>query len=181
MVRPHACSRVFTLVIGWPTVPLASPAQNKRLGKGLGRLWLTPVSRCGHLTRPVVFIGIAALWRGLRVFHSRKTALTRVPVWDCGFERLTNRMQYNSTSFAMPLRRIFGFFLKIKESVTPQDPNAPIAFQRKFIYRLTINDRLWYISSTNPFPRRRSGARARPDSCSAGGFRYIYCIRSLRS
>ncbi|MBI5971395.1 MAG: hydrogenase 4 subunit B [Deltaproteobacteria bacterium] len=141
-----------TAVIGWADMAplILIGAKISVSAKTFGWLWLTPVSSVrASYSAPVIFIGITAVVAAAyAVFHSRrssKTALTRAPVWGCGFEKLTNRMQYNSTSFAMPLRRIFGFLMMIKESVTPQDANAHGAFQRKFVYRLMINDRVWYL------------------------------------
>ena len=47
----------------------------------------------------------------------RGAAIRRVPIWDCGFERITPRMHITANAFAMPIRRIFRFSLPIREEV----------------------------------------------------------------
>ena len=52
-------------------------------------------------------------------------------------------MQYNSTSFAMPLRRIFGFLFIVRESV--RTSRAQPGAAPRIRYSLRIEDRLWYV------------------------------------
>ncbi|MBI5886996.1 MAG: hydrogenase 4 subunit B [Deltaproteobacteria bacterium] len=138
-----------TLVIGW-----MDTVTNELTGAGLkasaqayGWLWLTPVSAArASYSGPLVFAVIAVvILAAYLVFHSRKGVVRRSAVWDCGYPGLTNRMQYNSTSFAMPLRRIFGSLLIIKETVRPCDVTRPAAFQERFTYEVKVLDRVWYI------------------------------------
>jgi len=110
-----------------------------------GWLWLTPVAaERASYSGIVVFLG-ALLVYGIVyiVLHVKPGKIRRGPIWDCGFEKLTPRMQYNATSFAMPLRRVFGFVVNVKEQVTlaPQVANA--AFPRKLHFHLRIRDRFW--------------------------------------
>ena len=86
---------------------------------GLGWLWLTPVaperaSYSGAIVFLGLLLGIPAVYL---LLHIRPGAIHRVPIWDCGFEKLTARMQYTGTAFAMPLRRIFGYLFAIREQV----------------------------------------------------------------
>ncbi|MEW6324563.1 MAG: hydrogenase 4 subunit B, partial [Nitrospirota bacterium] len=74
--------------------------------------------------------------------HAGRTTLHRVPPWDCGFEKITPRMQYTATSFSMPIRRIFGFLFQIREQVGAVSRAGGTAPQT-FRYRLRVRDRLW--------------------------------------
>ncbi|MGE5895049.1 MAG: hydrogenase 4 subunit B [bacterium] len=111
---------------------------------GFGWMWLTPVSHeRASYSGPIVFVGIlAVVFLTYLLLHARPTAIHRSHIWDCGFEKLTQRMQYNATSFAMPLRRIFGFFFSIKERVRIDAP-AHGAFPLRLNYHLKVRDRFW--------------------------------------
>jgi hypothetical protein len=77
------------------------------------------------------------------LLHARPGAIHRVPIWDCGFEKLTSKMQYTATSFAMPIRRIFGFLFSIKEQVKQLPPLRHSAFPQRLHYALRVRDRFW--------------------------------------
>jgi NADH:ubiquinone oxidoreductase subunit 5 (subunit L)/multisubunit Na+/H+ antiporter MnhA subunit len=111
-----------------------------------GWMWLTPIApQRASYSGFNVFIGIMAVvlvvWL---ITHVRKTAIHRVPIWDCGFEKLTARMQYTATSFAMPIRRIFGFLFRIREEAHAVEPVRHPAYPEKLQYRLRVRDRFWY-------------------------------------
>ncbi|MBA4373726.1 MAG: hydrogenase 4 subunit B [Thermodesulfovibrio sp.] len=115
-----------------------------------GWLWLTPVaSERASYSGILVFIAAIVVY-GLVyiVLHVKPGRIHRGPVWDCGFERLTSRMQYNATSFAMPLRRVFGFVVNIKESVTLVPQSAHAAFPKRLQYHLRIRDHVWNVLYT---------------------------------
>ena len=77
------------------------------------------------------------------MLHVKPGAIRRGPIWDCGFEKLTARMQYNATSFSMPIRRIFGYLFDIKEQVDLSPQSAHSAFPKRLNYYLKIRDRVW--------------------------------------
>jgi len=112
-----------------------------------GWLWLTPVAadRASY-SAPLVFFGLFAIILSVYViFRSRTTPVRRAPAWDCGFGYVTSRMQYSSTSFSMPTRRLYGFLFNIKESVkSGVNPYFPM-FNNRFLYHLKIRDRVWHI------------------------------------
>jgi hydrogenase-4 component B len=112
---------------------------------GFGWMWLTPISHeRASYSAPVVFLGIIAVVAiTYLLLHARSGAIRRVPLWDCGFEKVTNRMQYTATSFSMPLRRIFGFLFSIKESVRRLPAGAHKAFHERLQYHLRVRDRFW--------------------------------------
>ncbi len=110
-----------------------------------GWMWLTPVSpdRASY-SGLIVFGGILlVVVAAYLVLHVRPGAIHRVPIWDCGFEKITNRMQYNATSFSMPIRRIFGFLFNIREQVKLTPRAVYKAFPKRLNYYLRVRDRFW--------------------------------------
>lgn len=137
-----------TFVIGWLDIipEMLTGGRIEPTGRAFGWLWLTPVAaQRASYSAPMVTIGIAAIVAiAYLVFHARKTAIRRGPIWDCGFEKLTNRMQYNSTSFSMPMRRIFGFLFSIKETARIVGVKASPMYPERLVYHLKIRDRIWH-------------------------------------
>ncbi|HEU0191350.1 MAG TPA: proton-conducting transporter membrane subunit [Mycobacterium sp.] len=58
----------------------------------------------------IVAIGVAIAMTGLR-YRSRPPAIAP-PLWACGADDLSSRMQYTATSFAEPLERVFDDVLR---------------------------------------------------------------------
>ena len=112
---------------------------------GFGWMWLTPIAaERASYSAPMAFICILAVVVVTYVLlHTRPGTIHRVPLWDCGFQKITSRMQYTATSFSMPLRRIFGFLFSIKEEVNTFPPGAHPAFPERLQYRLRVRDRFW--------------------------------------
>jgi hydrogenase-4 component B len=112
---------------------------------GFGWMWLTPVAaQRASYSAPIAFLGILSIVLiTYLLLHSRPGAIRRAPLWDCGFEKVTNRMQYTATSFAMPLRRIFGYLFSIKEHVRQMPPATHPAFPERLHYHLRVRDRFW--------------------------------------
>jgi len=137
-----------TIVIAWiDNVPerlfggqIASTA-----GK-FGWLWLTPSSHeRASYSGPLVFGGILAVVAvTYLLLHVRGASIRRAPLWDCGFERITPRMQYTATAFAMPIRRVLGFLFDIREKVELLAPRNHPVMAESLHYRLRIRDRFWY-------------------------------------
>jgi formate hydrogenlyase subunit 3/multisubunit Na+/H+ antiporter MnhD subunit len=136
-----------TLVIKWMD-PLAEELVGGTIAasaSGFGWMWLTPIAaERASYSAPIAFLGIlAVVIITYIVLHARPGAIHRVPLWDCGFEKVTNRMQYTATSFAMPLRRIFGYLFSIKENVHHYPPTSHPAFPERLHYHLRVRDRFW--------------------------------------
>ncbi|HAG51584.1 MAG TPA: hydrogenase 4 subunit B [Deltaproteobacteria bacterium] len=114
-----------------------------------GWMWLTPVSHeRASYSGFIVFLGILSVVAVVYLLlHTRRTAVRRAPIWDCGFGKLTNRMQYTATSFSMPIRRIFGFLFNIKEQVriTPPVPPFNKGGGGGLHYHLRVRDRFWNL------------------------------------
>lgn len=112
---------------------------------GFGWMWLTPIAaERASYSAPIAFMGIlSVVIITYLLLHARPGALHRAPLWDCGFEKVTSRMQYTATSFAMPLRRIFGYLFNIKERLRQLPPETHPAFPQRLYYHLRIRDRFW--------------------------------------
>ncbi|MBF0465428.1 MAG: hydrogenase 4 subunit B [Nitrospirae bacterium] len=110
-----------------------------------GWMWLTPVDpdRASY-SGPLVFIGIVVVCAvTYLLLHVHSGKIRRVPVWDCGFQKLNQKMQYNAISFSMPIRRIFGYMFDIKEQISLSPQQRHPAFPLKSNYYLRIRDRFW--------------------------------------
>jgi NADH:ubiquinone oxidoreductase subunit 5 (subunit L)/multisubunit Na+/H+ antiporter MnhA subunit len=110
-----------------------------------GWMWLTPISyERASYSGFIVFIGILLVVAATYLLlHVRPGTIRRSPIWDCGFEKINNRMQYNATSFAQPIRRIFGFLFSIRERVEQVPHAGHKAFPKKLHYYLSVRDRIW--------------------------------------
>jgi hydrogenase-4 component B len=137
-----------TFVIGWIDV---IPRQffGGEIAESAGRLgwlWLTPYSpQRASYSAPVVLIGIVAVVAvAYLLLHVRRAAIRRVPLWDCGFEKVTPRMQYTASAFSMPFRRIFGFLFAIRQQVELISPQNHPEMADTINYRVRIRDRFWH-------------------------------------
>ncbi len=136
-----------TIVINWLDV-LPERLVGGRIASSAGRfgwMWLTPYAHeRASYSGFNVFIGIlAVVFLAYLILHIGKTAVRRVPAWDCGFARTTSRMQYNATSFSMPIRRIFGFLFHVREDAETVPPVRHPAYPERLRYRLKVRDRFW--------------------------------------
>ncbi len=136
-----------TLMIKWMD-PLAEELVGGTIAasaSGFGWMWLTPIAaERASYSAPIAFLGIlAVVIVTYLLLHARPGAIHRVPLWDCGFEKVTSRMQYTATSFAMPLRRIFGYLFSIKEHVRQLPPATHPAYPDRLHYHLRVRDRFW--------------------------------------
>ncbi len=136
-----------TYMIKWMD-PLAEKLVGGKIAasaSGLGWMWLTPIAaERASYSAPLAFMGIlTVVVVTYLLLHARPGAIRRAPLWDCGFEKITSRMQYTATSFAMPLRRIFGFLFSIKEHVRQPPSASHPAFPDRIHYHLRVRDRFW--------------------------------------
>jgi NADH:ubiquinone oxidoreductase subunit 5 (subunit L)/multisubunit Na+/H+ antiporter MnhA subunit len=88
--------------------PARVPASALPLGSGLS---LFMPGGFAHMSPILVAVGLAltvgSTWLGVRVF-GRRRALRISETWGCGRVVQTPRMEYTSTAFAEPLRRVFA-------------------------------------------------------------------------
>jgi hydrogenase-4 component B len=110
-----------------------------------GWLWLTPISPdVASYSAPFVVLAITLVFLLGYVFLKRGAKPARKSeAWDCGFGGLTSRMQYTSTAFAMPIRRVFGPAWKIEEEIEITKTAGPIPRAQTIRYRLHVSDWSW--------------------------------------
>jgi hydrogenase-4 component B len=112
----------------------------------LGWLWLAPVSaEQASYSAPLVLIG-ALIAVGVCYWYLRRNPLTvmrRAETWDCGFGGLTPRMQYSSSAFTMPIRRIFAKVWIIDEQLNKDMQGAMNLEVSAIHYRLQVQDHSW--------------------------------------
>src|SRR3954452_8846496 len=54
------------------------------------------------------FIAVSASLAAYAIHRLAAKALRRAPAWDCGFPEPSTATQYSASSFAQPIRRVFG-------------------------------------------------------------------------
>ncbi len=136
-----------TAIIEWMDI-LTEQLVGDKIGTtagAFGWMWLTPIaSERASYSGSTVFLGILAVVAVVYLLlHVKPSAIHRVPIWDCGFAKINQRMQYNAASFSMPIRRIFGFLFNIKEQVKLTPRGVHPAFPMRLNYYLRIRDRFW--------------------------------------
>jgi len=110
-------------------------------------LWLAPVSaHQASYSAPLVLIGV--LLAGFITFwYLRRNPDTKTmriaPTWDCGFGGLTSRMQYTSSAFTMPFRRIFANAWIIDERIDKDMRGAMNLDVAAVHYKLQVEDHSW--------------------------------------
>jgi NADH:ubiquinone oxidoreductase subunit 5 (subunit L)/multisubunit Na+/H+ antiporter MnhA subunit len=113
----------------------------------LNWLWLAPVSaEKASYSPPLVLIGVlmavfVTFWY-LRRNPETKT-MRRADTWDCGFGGLTPKMQYTSSAFTMPFRRIFAKVWSIDEQIDKDMQGAMNLEVSAIHYRLQVEDHSW--------------------------------------
>ncbi len=121
---------------------------------------------------PVFFIALTAVvvltvLAVRRFYHHR---VRRAAAWDCGFGRLTPRMQDTAEGFGQPIRNIFGAFFVMKREL-------PSPFDREPRYRVTVDDRIWqrlYL----PLERSSNASQTHSHGCSRDESQPISCTAS---
>jgi len=96
---------VLRALAGSPFPPLADGFHLADL------LWLTPLEpgRSSYSGLIIALAAALAVWATAEVVHRvANRRLRRGPAWDCGFPDPSPATQYGATSFAQPLRRVFG-------------------------------------------------------------------------
>ncbi len=142
----------FTGIFPGVIIHLINSVSGQLLGQtmpndsALGWLWLAPVSaRQASYSPPLVLIG-ALIAAGVCYWYLRRNPLTvmrRAETWDCGFGGLTPRMQYSSSAFTMPFRRIFAKVWIIDEQINKDMQGAMNQDVAAVHYQLHIQDHSW--------------------------------------
>jgi formate hydrogenlyase subunit 3/multisubunit Na+/H+ antiporter MnhD subunit len=112
----------------------------------LSWLWLAPVApEQASYSPPLVLIGalIAGCFTFWYLRRNPETVLRRSATWDCGFGGLTPRMQYTSSAFTMPFRRIFAKAWIVDEQIHKDMDGAMNQNVTAVHYALHIQDHSW--------------------------------------
>jgi len=91
---------------------------------------------------PVIalFVAIASVTTLLLVHRLSARRTRRGPAWDCGFPDPSPATQYTASSFAQPLRRVYGAVaFAARETVVMPPPGDTRAAR----FRLEIHDPIW--------------------------------------
>jgi hydrogenase-4 component B len=111
-----------------------------------GWLWLTPVSpQVASYSAPFVLLALVVVFGlGYLFLKRRATPARRCYPWDCGFGQLSHRMEYTSTAFTQPIRRVFGAVWKVDEAVETTTTGAgPIPRVTAIRHHLHVHDWSW--------------------------------------
>jgi hydrogenase-4 component B len=137
-------------VLPTPVIRALEPISQLLLGQTLpsasaeGWLWLTPGTQSvASYSAVLVVLGLFLAWWSIRRLTQRWSPreVRRGQPWDCGFGGLTPRMQYTSTAFSQPIRRIFAPVFELKENL--RTGSAETLATVPVHYHLEVADRSW--------------------------------------
>lgn len=126
------------------TLPVAGNAPT--LGLVL-RIPGLPVSMSPGLLAGAVAAAAALVLVGSRWRSGRRPAPATVPLWACGADDLTHRMQYTATSFAQPLQQVFDDVLRTDTDVEVTRQASSTYVVERIAYRARVADVIedrWY-------------------------------------
>jgi len=73
-----------------------------------------------------VFMIISAWLAAIAIHRLASDKLRRAPAWDCGYPDASTIGQYTASSFAQPIRRVFGTVLfRAREELDMPPPGSP--------------------------------------------------------
>jgi hypothetical protein len=110
--------------------PVSTELIGARMPEQLGSQWLSIVpiaaSRSSYDGLLVfVFMVMSGTLAALAIHRLASDRLRRAPAWDCGYPDLSPATQYTATSFAEPIRRVFGTVLfRAREQVEMPPPGG---------------------------------------------------------
>jgi len=110
-----------------------------------GWLWLTPVSaQVASYSAPLVVLALVIVFGAGYLFLKRGSApVRRSDPWDCGFGGLTPRMQYTSSAFSQPIRRVFRGVWQIEEHIDIIATPGPLPRVTGLHYSVHAHDWSW--------------------------------------
>ena len=118
--------------------PIAQALTGAHMPTQMDRAWLSiaPVAEArssydGLLV--LLFIAASAWMMAIAVHRFASHAVRRAPTWDCGFPDPSPATQYTASSFAQPIRRVFGAVVfRSREIVTMPPPGdmAPARIEK---------------------------------------------------
>jgi len=110
---------------------------------GANGLWLMPVSEQHGSYSPLIVLSSMLVLAGLIAtwVYMKGNPLRRSRMWSCGNPHTHARMQYNATSFAQPMFRIFkGFYASEEHEHVQHNQHALLV--RNVRYHVDFSDML---------------------------------------
>jgi hydrogenase-4 component B len=87
-----------------------------------------------------LFVAFTAWAAGLVIRRVATGAVRRAPPWDCGYVDSSPALQYTASSFAQPIRRVFGTWVfRARETVSMPKPGE----MRAAHFAVVIRDLVW--------------------------------------
>jgi NADH:ubiquinone oxidoreductase subunit 5 (subunit L)/multisubunit Na+/H+ antiporter MnhA subunit len=130
-------------------IDLMSPVVQTLLGTHMPQqssvawLSLVPISKARSSYNGLlvfIFIAATASLAAYAIHRLASKATRRAPIWACGFPQLDPAAQYTASSFAQPIRRVFGpllFGAREQVELPPPGSMAPARF------RVKMDDLIW--------------------------------------
>jgi hypothetical protein len=87
-----------------------------------------------------LFMGMSGVIAAIGIHRLASHKLRRAPAWDCGFPNRSPVTQYTASSFAQPIRRVFGGFAFNAHEVVEMPPPGDLAPAR---FRVSLHDIIW--------------------------------------
>ncbi len=144
-----------------------------------GWLWLTPVApEVASYSAPLVLVAIVITFVIGRLLLRRKAKPARRGApWDCGFGPLNARMQYTSSAFSQPIRRVFAPTWKIEEPIEVRREAGALGRALSLRHQLHVHDWSW-LKGYLPIGRLVLGAARRIGHIQTGSI-HTYLLYSF--
>ena len=144
-----------------------------------GWLWLTPVApEVASYSAPLVLLAIMITFVIGRLLLRRKAKpVRRAAPWDCGFGPLNARMQYTSSAFSQPIRRVFAPTWKIEEPIEVRREAGVLGRALSLRHQLHVHDWSW-LKGYLPIGRLVLGAARRIGHIQTGSI-HTYLLYSF--
>jgi formate hydrogenlyase subunit 3/multisubunit Na+/H+ antiporter MnhD subunit len=125
--------------------PISAGLIGERMPVQIGAQWLSIVpiaaSRSSYDGLLVfVFMTISGTLAAFVIHRLASDRLRRAPAWDCGYPDLSPLTQYTASSFAQPIRRVFGTVVFRAREIVEVPPPGNVQPGR---FTVEIHDLIW--------------------------------------
>ena len=126
--------------------PVVQGLAGGRLPVQIGQAWasLVPIASSRSSYNGLLILGfllVSGLLTALTVHRFATRATRRSDIWDCGYPDTTPLAQYSGSSFAMPIRRVFGTTMfHVRDAVDMPRPGET----RPGRFRVRVVDPAWH-------------------------------------
>lgn len=133
------------VIDGIAPVALSLTGSRMPVQAGVGWLSIVPVAESRSSYNGLLvfcFIAVSASLAAYAIHRLASHALRRAPAWDCGFPQASPATQYSASSFAQPLRRVFGgYAFRAREHVEMPPPGD----LRPARFAVDLHDLAWEL------------------------------------